>query len=166
MEFFDDDGGVLIDAVGANSDSPNDPVSSALQTSGFSHTRRRKSLSRGLRSAPVPDALPEFGQLAFEVESPEKGVRIAIDLCDHTWSEVLVIDPAQVRRSAVIDRVVQPHGMRCGLNAGSAFARMPLADHGDFRPRRGTDELIVVPQSRRTLVHGPARPLVLNSEDQ
>ena len=94
MEFFDDDGGVLIDAVGANSDSPNDPVSSALQTSGFSHTRRRKSLSRGLLSAPVPDALPEFGQLAFEVESPEKGVRIAIYLCDHTWSEVLVIDPA------------------------------------------------------------------------
>ena len=60
----------------------------------------------GLRSASVPDALPEFGQLAFEVECPEKGVRIAIDLCDHTWSEVLVIDPAQVRRSAVIDRVV------------------------------------------------------------
>ena len=30
MEFFDDDGGVLIDAAGVNSDSPNDPFSSAL----------------------------------------------------------------------------------------------------------------------------------------
>ena len=105
-EFFDDDCGVLIHAAGANSGSLNDPVSSALWTTEFSRTRCGKTLSRGFRSASVPDALPEFGQLAFEVECPEKGVRITIDLCDHTWSEILVIDSPEVRRSAVIDRVV------------------------------------------------------------